>query len=91
MKVRVHLVVQGVVQGVGFRFFVLHHAQLLDVDGYVKNLFSGDVEVEAQGERGMVEALIHEISIGPRYAHITKVDVQWIAPDDSLCGFEVQD
>jgi acylphosphatase len=91
MKVRVHLLVQGVVQGVGFRYFVLHHAQQLGVEGYVKNLFSEDVEIEAQGERGMVETLIHEVSIGPRFAHITSVDVQWLKPDDSFFGFEVQE
>ncbi len=83
--------VQGIVQGVGFRYFVLCHAQELGVEGYVRNLFSSEVEIEAQGERGMVEALIQEINIGPRFAHITHVDVQWLSPVDTFFGFEVRE
>jgi acylphosphatase len=91
MKVRVHLIVQGIVQGVGLRYFVLRHAQEMGIEGYVKNLFSEEVEIEAQGERAMVEVLIQEIRVGPRFAHITNVDVQWLSPENSFSGFEVRE
>jgi len=83
------MLVQGVVQGVGFRYFVVHQAQRLNIDGFVKNLYTGEVEIEAQGEQGMVEELLQAVRIGPRHAHITAVNVQWLTPDDSSYGFEV--
>ena len=46
-----HAVVEGIVQGVGYRWFVVDEAQRLGIDGVVRNLSDGDVEVEAVGDR----------------------------------------
>ena len=45
-----HLLVSGYVQGVGFRWWVMRKAQEYDLKGYVRNLYSGEVEVEVENE-----------------------------------------
>ena len=54
----VHVLVQGTVQGVGFRYHCAYTAQELGVVGQVRNLPDGDVEVTAQGEPEAVGRLI---------------------------------
>ena len=77
MDARVHMIVQGMVQGVGFRWFVARHAETLGLLGYVKNLFNGNVEIVAEGDRSLVEELIKEVKVGPRSARIANVRLEW--------------
>jgi len=72
------MVVEGLVQGVGFRWFVGQHAQSLGLRGYVSNLYNGNVEIEAIGERGLIEELIKQVKVGPRSAHVTNLRLEWI-------------
>jgi acylphosphatase len=74
------MVVEGLVQGVGFRWFVARHAQALGLHGYVANLYTGNVEIEAEGERSIVEQLIKEVKIGPRSGHVADLHVEWREP-----------
>ena len=78
MQVAAHMVVEGLVQGVGFRWFVARHAESLGVTGYVSNLYDGRVEIEAVGERGMIEELIKHVRVGPRSAHVANLSLDWI-------------
>jgi acylphosphatase len=71
----VRLTVSGVVQGVGFRFFVNNLANSFNLFGYVKNLYSGDVEIEVEGEENILNAFIKEVKIGPRFAHIESLNI----------------
>jgi acylphosphatase len=73
-KIAKKFVIKGRVQGVGFRFFAERWASLLDVCGYVKNLWNGDVEVYAIGEAPALEELKRHLAAGPRSAHVTAVD-----------------
>ena len=57
-SVRAEITVNGLVQGVGFRYYILRQAQNLELKGCVKNLFTGEVYTLAEGERGMIEELI---------------------------------
>ena len=77
MEIGAHIVVSGLVQGVGFRFFVHRHASRLGVRGFVRNLYSGDVEIEVEGDRSLVEVLIKELRVGPRAAQVKDVKVKW--------------
>jgi acylphosphatase len=77
MQARVHIIVEGLVQGVGYRWFVARRAQALGVRGFVRNLYDGNVEIEAEGERSLVEELIGEVKIGPRSAHVTNMRLEW--------------
>jgi acylphosphatase len=68
------------VQGVGFRYFVHRQASRLGVSGYVRNLYNGEVEIEAEGDKDVLEILIREVGVGPRTAHVTDVKVIWKEP-----------
>lgn len=78
MQARVHMVVEGLVQGVGFRWFVARHAQARGLCGYVSNRYDGNVEIVAEGDRSLVEDLIKEVRVGPRSAHVTNLRLEWL-------------
>jgi len=65
--------VSGMVQGVGFRFFVQRVAERLGVGGYVKNVRGGRVEVYAIGQAEQLRALHAELERGPRAASVSEV------------------
>lgn len=69
----VHYILKGRVQGIGFRRFVLHHAIRLNVNGYVSNLDSGDVECLAQGSVESLTELEMVLRQGPRGADVQSV------------------
>jgi acylphosphatase len=77
IKDRLHAIVTGYVQGVGFRYYVLDAAVALGVNGWVRNLWNGDVEVIAEGEREALEKLLAMLRRGPRAAHVSGVDIEW--------------
>ena len=58
--VRKHIVVNGLVQGVGFRYFTVTQARRLGVRGWVRNCRDGSVELEAQGSSDAVQALVEQ-------------------------------
>ena len=90
MDVGANIIVSGMVQGVGFRFFVHSWAKRLGLSGYVTNLYSGEVEIEAEGERSSIQTLIGEVRIGPRTAHVSDVKVKWKTPGYQFSGFEIR-
>ncbi len=77
MKANVTILARGVVQGVGFRFFVDRKAREYGLCGWVRNLPRGEVEIEVEGEKGMIEDFIKEIKIGPRMANVAGIVVRW--------------
>jgi acylphosphatase len=90
MRARVHVIVSGIVQGVGFRFFIYNISRELNLSGFVRNLFSGEVEIEAEGERSLIEELITMVKTGPRSAHVTDLKINWIKCEDGGSNFEVR-
>lgn len=76
-KARLHAVVEGRVQGVGFRYFVVDAAQSLEVAGWVRNRWDDTVEVMAEGERPALEKLLAALRRGPRAAYVSNVQVDW--------------
>ncbi len=65
----------GDVQGVGFRWTAYHAANRLGVTGWVRNMYDGRVEMEAQGTVYDLDELVNDISNG-RYIYIEKTDVR---------------
>ena len=95
MHTRVHMLVEGLVQGVGFRWFVARHAQALGLRGYVANMYNGNVEIEAAGDRSLLEQFIKEVKVGPRSAHVADLHVEWRDPlpqetAPQQAGFEIR-
>lgn len=74
---RVHAFVAGLVQGVGFRYFVAREARRLGLAGFVRNLPDGRVEVVAHGDRAALERLVALLRVGPPSAEVREVQVEW--------------
>jgi acylphosphatase len=74
---RVHLRVSGVVQGVGFRASTVGEARRLGLRGWVRNLADGRVEIEAEGGRAALAALVRWCERGPPSAQVEGVAADW--------------
>ncbi len=66
--------VSGRVQGVGFRWFVLRHAERLGLAGWARNLPDGRVEVVAAGPASALRDLESALRGGPTFGHVENVD-----------------
>jgi acylphosphatase len=77
---QLHVRITGVVQGVGFRWFVREKARRLGLAGWVRNLADGTVEVVASGEQGQIDLLVGELKKGPPGAIVDEVQPQGTAP-----------
>lgn len=56
--IRKHILFYGRVQGVGFRYYSVYKARLLNLTGWVRNVYDGSVEMEVQGDETLIEELI---------------------------------
>ena len=85
--------IQGHVQGVGFRAFVQHEAERLDVKGWVRNRVNGDVEALFAGDMSAVDALLALCRRGPDHARVTDLSMYEPKPDElsdqPLTGFHL--
>lgn len=72
--------VKGMVQGVGFRYFVLRSARQYGLTGYVRNLSSGDVEVIVSCEGNLPDGFFVDLNNGPGYADVTDVEKEELSP-----------
>lgn len=70
------LLVKGYVQGVGFRYFIRNIASALNINGTVKNLSNGDVEIDVEGEEHQLEEFTERIQTEHDYAHISNIEVK---------------
>lgn len=87
---RIHIVVSGRVQGVGFRYATVDAACRIGVRGWVRNTRDGNVEIVAEGSRDSVGELLDWCHKGPALARVTAVDWSEAAPDEELQGFQVR-
>ena len=67
-------IIDGEVQGVGFRYFALRAAARHQITGTVRNLPDGRVEVVAEGERKAMDEFKKELATGPRLAAVSSLD-----------------
>lgn len=77
MKVRCHIFISGLVQGVFFRSTTEKMAGVLGLKGWVRNTENGKVEVLIEGEKEKVEEMIKWLHKGPSMARVEKVDIEW--------------
>jgi len=90
MKVRVHVIVSGMVQGVFFRSETRHEAKRQGVTGWVRNLPDGRVEAVFEGEEENVKRLVEFCKRGPSGARVSGVDVVWENYVGEFEDFEVR-
>lgn len=90
MQSRAEIIVNGLVQGVGFRYFVYRKAKDLGLKGYVINLYTGEVLTVAEGEKALVEELINKLKIGPMHAAVKNCFVEWEETANEFDAFEIR-
>ena len=71
--VRYHIIADGRVQGVGFRFFCIMNAQNYDLNGWVRNMDNGMVEIEVQGEIDSIKKFLEIIKNGNRFIKVDEL------------------
>lgn len=86
---RVHLIISGDVQGVGFRSWALREAKYLGLTGWAKNREDNAVEIVAEGEKGKLDELVALCHKGPEVAWVEHVDVSWRVATSEFVTFEV--
>jgi len=87
---RVHAVITGRVQGVGFRYFVLRSAKQLGLVGWVRNRTDGAVETVAEGDRQALERFVNELKTGPPMGWVQSVSVQWQPAENDFVNFVIE-
>lgn len=86
----VRAVVHGRVQGVWFRGWTRDVACELGLVGWVRNRFDGAVELEAHGERTVLESFVKRLHEGPPLARVSSVETDWSASGPAPDRFEVR-
>lgn len=86
-SIRVTAVVQGTVQGVGFRYWTWRQAEKLGLVGSAVNQADGSVQVVAEGPRWAVRDLLREIQGSDAPGAVFTVDAHYEAPGGDLRGF----
>ncbi len=84
MMRRVKMIVCGRVQGVGYRYFVQEKARQHGIKGYVRNLPTGEVEIDAEGERSNLSGFIMVCKKGSGFSYVDNCYIHDITP----FGFE---
>jgi acylphosphatase len=87
---RVHVIVEGRVQGVGFRYFVKENALAWGLTGWVRNRWDDTVEVMAEGVREDVDQLLDALRKGPRAAVVDNLKIDWGDYLGEFGGFYIQ-
>ena len=86
---RLHAIVSGRVQGVGFRWHATREAQRLGLTGSVRNLPDGRVEIVAEGARGQLEALLAWARRGPPSGRVDDVSFRYLAATSEFSSFDL--
>jgi len=89
-QVRVQAIASGLVQGIGYRWFVIERARDLGLSGWVRNLPDGRVEAEIEGPIEAVDKLVEAMKKGPMMAHVTGVAVAPLTYEGKQKDFQVR-
>lgn len=87
--IRVHVFIDGRVQGVAYRFFAEKYANRLGLTGWVRNVEDGRVEVVAEGPAAEIETFLDRLREGPRLALVDRLDVRREKATGEFGSFEI--
>ena len=87
---RLHAIVRGRVQGVGFRHFVVQTARNLRLTGWVRNRLNGTVEVVAEGGKQSLNHLLQDLHLGPNASHVTEVEHEFLTGSGEFKRFSAR-
>jgi acylphosphatase len=88
-EARLHIVVEGIVQGVNFRYHTRRVARSLLLSGWVRNTPDGAVEILAEGSRGSLQQLLAFVRKGPPSARVDRVTPAWLHYIGEFDEFEI--
>ena len=87
---RAEIIANGLVQGVGFRYYVYRNAKEIGINGYVQNLGSGEVLTVVEGQIALIEELFERIKIGPSHAYVKNCNIIWDDFNNEFNNFEIK-
>lgn len=87
---KIKFTVYGLVQGVGFRYFVARNASSLGLRGFVRNEYDGSVTGVAVGPATGIEKLKQLLQVGPSRANVDKVLYDDYIGDENFTHFEIR-
>jgi len=88
-QARLHVLIEGRVQGVFFRAATRDEARAWGLAGWVRNLPDGRVEALFEGERPALEKMLAWSRQGPPYAYVDHLEVEWLPYLGDLADFYV--
>ncbi len=90
LNLQLHALVNGRVQGVGFRYYTLKSARGKNLTGWVRNLRDGRVEVMAEGDQNRLNQLITDLRQGPISSDVDHVEVNFSDAVGEFKDFDVK-
>jgi acylphosphatase len=84
-----HYIIQGRVQGVCYRYYAKKSAKELSINGTVKNLFNGDVEIYAQGDEENITIFEKFLNNGPSLSRVKKIIKEKFDCENRFSDFEI--
>ncbi len=84
------IVVHGLVQGVGFRYFVQRVGKRIGLNGDVRNLPDSTVEIVAEGGAAAMNEFIKEVRKGPPMAQVERLEIHETAASGSYSTFSIE-
>ena len=88
--IRAHILVEGRVQGVGYRSNTQRMANTLNLKGWVRNLRDGKVEITVEGEEPDIDRLVHWCHRGPTSAYVKNIQIEKTEPTGEFNRFTVK-
>lgn len=89
MVIAKQYLVRGTVQGVGFRNFAVKVARQNDLNGFVRNLKDGSLEIIIEGNEWAVKLFEEVIREGPPLARVDEIQVEVRKPVGDLLEFTI--
>lgn len=87
---RIHVIVHGSVQGVGYRYYTSTIANQMKVTGWVRNLPNGTVECLAEGKEDALETFLDYLKKGSMYASVTEIEVYTLKEQNFCSTFSIR-
>lgn len=84
------LIVEGRVQGVGFRNFAYNRAVKHNITGYVKNTYEGNVKIVCMGQEADLDKFIDEMKKGPYLSYVSNIRIKESGTDENFNDFEIR-
>jgi acylphosphatase len=88
-KARLHVLIEGRVQGVFFRAATRDQARARGLSGWARNLPDGRVEALFEGDKRVLENMLTWCRQGPPYAYVARVEAEWQPALGDMTDFRI--